>query len=165
MHWVGPIWEAAAKPVILDRTFLFLSGINPLAYPICPSLEIQKGRPLWSDPFSVPFRARRLIRTQTLKSPLLIQPRTTALLDDYHSLNIAKYYEDMLKKAGWKSNGISELSPDEAPDSILVEEPTDKPVYRILLFDMRQIGLIFELRENPNNTNVRIVVGKPNWRE
>jgi ribosomal protein L40E len=89
----------------------------------------------------------------------------TALLDDYHSLNFAKYFEDMLKKAGWKSNGISELSPDEAPNSILVEEPTDKPVYRILLFDMRQLGLIFERRENPNNTNVRIVVGKPNWRE
>lgn len=89
----------------------------------------------------------------------------TALLDDYHSLNIAKYFEDMLKKAGWKSNGISELSPDEAPNSILVEEPTDKPVYRILLFNMRQIGLIFEWRENPNNTNVHIVVGKPNWRE
>jgi ribosomal protein L40E len=86
-----------------------------------------------------------------------------AILDDYHSLNLARYYEDMLKQAGWQSLGISALPQDEPVSGVLFDEPMDKPVYRILLNAMWSIGLKYEWREVRNLAQVRIKIGIPTW--
>jgi hypothetical protein len=86
-----------------------------------------------------------------------------AILDDYRSLNLARYFEDILKRAGWQSLGISALPEDEPVPGVLFDEPMEKPVYRILLNAMWSIGLKYEWREVRNLAQVRIKIGIPTW--
>lgn len=82
-----------------------------------------------------------------------------SLMGDAESFELATVLENILKRAGWESQGVSQALFSGVPKGVVVETPTEKPSVQILGNWLIKAGLKPEGVLKPGALMVKLIVG------
>jgi hypothetical protein len=82
-----------------------------------------------------------------------------SLLSDAESYNLATILDQILKLAGWQTEGVAQAVFTGLPGGVIIETPVDKPALGILLNWLNTIGLKPQGFLKPDSGITKIIVG------
>jgi len=82
-----------------------------------------------------------------------------ALMSDAETINLAHLLEDILKHAGWQSNGVSQAVFTGLPKGVIIETATEKPSLNLLLSWLNQLGFKPNGYLKPDVSVTKIIIG------
>ncbi len=82
-----------------------------------------------------------------------------ALMNDPESYNLASILDEILKLAGWQSEGVSQAIFSGLPRGVIIETPAERPSLTFLLNWMGTVGLKPQGMIVPGSQQAKIIVG------